>query len=188
MKETEQDIQPGGHSARNTAIGFVLGMLIGGLVDLFTGDFGVATILGMVLGAVIGYRGFDRFYLMEYPPAVVRNLVISGVLFFVSFLGAITLITREIGNFSQLVVAVFPIPPLLFFIYSISHAISTLDEFQRRVQVEAIAIGFGITAAIMIAFGLLGMAGANQPGSMVVLVIMVGSWLLGKVWTRWKYR
>ena len=36
--------------------------------------------------------------------------------------------------------------------------------------------------------GLLGLAGIPQPDWLVVMPIMVGGWLIGKLWIRWQYR
>ncbi len=140
----------------------------------------------MILGALIGYRGPQRIHLMEYPAEVIRNLVISGALFIIVWMGSIYIITHEIGvPFHTLLGSAIP---GFLFIVSLGNAISKLDELQRRIQVEAIAIGFGITALVTITFGLLGLTGTPQPNWMFVTVIMTFSWLAGKLWTRWKYR
>jgi hypothetical protein len=171
----------------NIAIGFIIGLMIGGLIDLFTGDRGIWTVIGMALGSLFGYRGLPRLYLMEYPPKVIRNLVVSGAFFFVIFLGSIYLIDQDIGGAYQTLIALAPTIPLLIFIIVIAKAISSLDELQRRIQVEAIAIGFGLTILLVLAIGLLGLTGIPQPDWLFVSLIMVFSWLVGKLWTRWKY-
>jgi hypothetical protein len=144
-------------------------------------------VIGMALGALFGYRGLPRLYLMEYPPKVIRNLVISGVLFFVIFLGSIYLINHDIGGSYQTLIALAPTIPLFIFILAIAKAIASLDELQRRIQIEAIAIGFGLTVLVSSTIGLLGLTGFPQPDWIFVSVIMVFSWLVGKLWTRWKY-
>jgi len=175
-------------SRENIAIGFVVGMLIGGLFDLYTGERGIGTIIGMIAGAVFGSRGLQRIHLMEYPPRVLRNLAVAGTLFLIFFFGSVYMITHEIGNSFQTILAFAPVIPGFFFIVALGNAISSLDELQRRIQVEAIAIGFGLTALITMTFGLIGLTGTPQPNWMYVTVIMTFSWLAGKLWTRWKYR
>jgi uncharacterized protein YebE (UPF0316 family) len=118
---------------------------------------------------------------------VIRNLVISGVLFFVIFLGSIYLINHDIGGSYQTLIALAPTIPLFIFILAIALAIASLDELQRRIQIEAIAIGFGLTVLVSSTIGLLGLTGFPQPDWIFVSVIMVFSWLVGKLWTRWKY-
>ena len=175
-------------SRENIAIGFVVGMLIGGLFDLYTGEYGIGTIIGMIAGAVFGSRGLQRIHLMEYPPGVLRNLAMAGTLFLIFFVGSVYMINHEIGNSFQTILAFAPLIPGFLFVVALGNAISSLDELQRRIQVEAIAIGFGITALITVTFGLLGLTGTPQPNWMYVTVNMTFSWLAGKLWTRWKYR
>ncbi len=177
-----------GHAGRNSAIGFLMGMLLGGLVDSFTGDYGFATVAGMILGVLIGYRSAGRFHLMEYSPRVVRYLVISGILFFASLLAFFYLIGEQSRSEFSVMVALVPVLFGAFFTAALGYAISTLDELQRRIQVEAIAIGFGITGLIVLAIGLLGLVGMSQPDWLMVIPIMIGAWLVGKLWTRWRYR
>jgi hypothetical protein len=188
MKEGSGQQESDGGSRENVAIGFVVGLLLGGLVDLYTGERGIGTLAGMVLGAVLGARGLPRVYLMEYPPGVIRNLVISGALFAVVFMGAVTLIDRESGGGWRTVLAFAPAAPGLLFAVALGKAIAGLDELQRRIQVEALAIGFGITALVTLTVGLLGLAGTRQPNWMTVPALMTFAWLAGKLWTRWKYR
>lgn len=175
-------------AARNSAIGFVLGMLLGGLVDSFTGDYGLATIAGMILGALIGYRSAARLDLMEYPPHVIRYLVISGALFFASLLAAFYLIDQQRADSSNMAIALFPSLLGALFVLTLGYAISTLDELQRRIQLEAMAVGFGITAVIVLTVGLFGLTGVSQPDWMLLVPIMAVAWLVGKLWTRWRYR
>lgn len=176
------------HAARNSAIGLVLGMLLGGLVDSFTGDYGLATVAGMILGALAGYRSAAPLDLMEYPPRVIRYLALAGVLFFASLLAAFYLIDQQrTGSFSM-AIALFPSLLGALFVLTLGYAISTLDELQRRIQLETIAVGFGITAVIALTVGMLRLAGVPQPDWILLAPIMAVAWLVGKLWTRWRYR
>lgn len=180
------------HARRNAALGFIIGMLLGGLLDLVTGDLGIASVLGMVLGAVlgavIGYRGFNGIDLMEYPPEVVRNLAISGILFLAVLAGAILLISRGASEPLVTLAAVAPLIPGFYFFLSIGRAIGSLDEFQRRLQLEGLAIGFGLALLAVLTYGLLGLTGLPQPSWLWATLVMIFCWLVGKLWVRWKYR
>lgn len=175
-------------SNREKAFGAAIGLLLGAALGEVILDSSLVVIIGMILGALIGYRYMPRIHLMEYPPEVVIRLVASGVAFLFFLMAAIYLLENETMPTFRNVIAIAPaIPGFLFFLF-MADAISRLDELQRRIQVEAIAIGFGISVLITLVYGLLGLAGLPQASWLFVPVILTFSWLVGKLWIRWKYR
>ncbi|NIM93653.1 MAG: hypothetical protein GTO18_08070 [Anaerolineales bacterium] len=188
MNKDHKEVGSRENVRRNTAIGLVVGMMLGGLVDLYTGDLGIATILGMVMGSLFGYYGLQRIHFMEYPRVEILRVVFAGVLFIIVLFATYYLLERENNQLVRSILPFVPALPGIFLVISVGYALSKLDELQRRIQVEAISIGFGITAIVTLTYGLLGLAGIPQPNWMLVLLIMTFSWLIGKLWTRWKYR
>jgi glycerol uptake facilitator-like aquaporin len=188
MREKKENRTSSGRRGRSTAIGFTVGMMLGGLIDAFTGDIGIATILGMVLGSLIGYFINDRVHLMEYPQGTLTRIFIAAIVFIATFTGSVYLLERNIHPNLNAILPFLPALPGLFLIFAIANAISKLDELQRRIQVEAIAIGFGICFIVVITIGMLTLTGMNQPNWLLVPLTMLVGWLIGKLWTRWKYR
>ena len=185
MKMTkDKDERSNREKAFGAAIGLVLGAALGEVIM----DSSLVALIGMVLGAFLGYRFLPQVHLMEYSPEVVIRLVVSGVLFLSTLLAAIYLLDNQATDTFRMLIAIAPaILGFFFFIY-MANAISRLDELQRRIQVEAIAIGFGISVLLTMIYGLLGIAGLPQANWLYVSVMMVFSWLVGKLWIRWKYR
>lgn len=101
----------------------------------------MASVTGMIVGALIGYRSAARFHLMEYSPHVIRFLVISGALFFASLLAFLALYDSLNEGSLGLFAALVPIVTGGLFVLALSYAISSLDELQRRIQTEAIPSG-----------------------------------------------
>ncbi len=73
-------------------------------------------------------------------------------------------------------------------VISIGIAIASLDELQRRIQTEAIAIGFAGTAIFVGGYALFQFAGLSEVNVGLVLFAMSGFWLAGKLRTLWRYR
>jgi hypothetical protein len=169
-------------------IGMIIGSALGAIVGWAIEDVLQGVLIGFLLGAVIGSRGFQGTNLMQYPPHIVRRLIISAVLFFGSLFSSFMLLQEESEGDLSIFFAIAPTILGMFFVYTLGSAIASLDELQRRIQVEAIAIGFGITAVITIGYGLLGFVNIQQANWLYVSFVMVLSWGIGKIWTMWKYK
>jgi hypothetical protein len=183
---TSQD--PSQSRGRNIALGAAFGLLIGGGLDLILGDTGWGLVIGILLGALAGYWIKFPLPAMQYPPHVVRRIVLSAVLFFVFLFGSQWLLNQYIGQSYQVLVALAPSIPATLLGLSIASAIAHLDELQRRIQLEAIGIAFGGSVIITFSYALMIQVGAPEVSWMFVPLLMVLLWGIGKLWTMWKYR
>jgi len=178
-----------GDARRGMLTGMGLGMAIGAAVGLILGDISFGFIIGMVIGAAVGYWRFrDTPIGMRYPPHLVRQLIISGVFYLVTLIGALYLLDNDLNQSVQIVIVLVPTIPGIWFLVSLGRAIASLDELQRCIQLEALGIGFGLSAIVALTYGLLGMVGIPQAGWIYVPVVMVFGWFTGKLWTLWMYR
>ena len=174
--------------SRNIALGAALGLVIGGGIDMLTNDTGWGLVIGILGGAVVGY--FVKFPLpvMEYRQGAMQRILFSAV----AFLGALFLsqwlMGQDLARPYQLAAAGLPAIPGAYLAYAIGSAIAGLDELQRRIQLEAIGIGFGASILAFMTFGLLVQVGVSQVSWMYVPVVMILFWGVGKLWTIWKYR
>jgi TM2 domain-containing membrane protein YozV len=185
-KPVNQDME--NNRRRNIALGAAFGLVIGGAADMLFGDTGWGLVIGVLLGAVIGYWVNFNLPTMEYPPYILRRVTLSGILFFAALLAAQWLLNREISSQYQILIALVPAVPGVLFVISIGSAISQLDELQRRIQLEAISIGFGAAVILFLTYALLVEVGFPEISWMFVPLILVFLWGVGKIWTIWKYR
>ena len=189
MKHKPENQSSQGDARRGMMTGMALGMAIGAAIGLVLGDISWGFIIGMLIGAAVGYWRFrDTPIGMRYPPQLVRQLIISGVMYLVSLIGALYLLETDLDQSVQIIIMLVPAIPGLWFLISIGRSIASMDELQRRIQLEAIAIGFGISAMVALTYGLLGIVGVPQVGWIYVPVVMVFGWFFGKMWTLWRYR
>ena len=174
--------------SRNIAIGASLGLVIGGIIDMLTTDSGWGLAIGILAGALVGY--FVKFPLpvMEYPAYIIRRILVSALLFMGSLFLSQWLLDQDLAQTYQVIAALLPAIPGAFLAYSIGSAIAQLDELQRRIQLEAIGIGFGASLIVSLTYALLVQVGIPQVSWMFVPLVLVLMWGMGKMWTMWKYR
>jgi hypothetical protein len=72
----------------------------------------------------------------------------------------------DLGPGTRTAVAFLPLPPDLLLLAIVLNRIRRLDEFQRRVQLEAVAVGFLATGVAVFAHSYLQKAGAVGPLTM----------------------
>jgi hypothetical protein len=84
-------------------------------------------------------------------------------------------------------IALLPMIPGLFIAMGVVRAILKLDELQRKILLEGIAVSFACTFILVMSFGLLGQAGIPQPNGIYIALFMSALWLAGKLWATRRY-
>ena len=85
-------------------------------------------------------------------------------------------------------VALLPMIPGLYLAFGIVRMTSKIDEMERRILLEAVALSFIVTLILLLSFGLLGLVGVPQPSSINTVFIMCMLLVVGKLWGNWRYR
>ena len=167
------------------ALGVVLWSSLEGLLP-----FPLDLLVGMGTGLLIGYRLGKQPppMLMRYPPGVMQRILIALAAFVLGLFGYLYLLELDLTNMQKQLSSLFAILPAIVFVFMLGSAIGQLDEMQRRIQTEGIAIAFAGTAIVVGIFALLGMAGVPTPNWGLLLVIMTFMWGVGKLWTMWRYK
>ena len=114
-----------------------------------------------------------------------RMVIMSGLVWAAAFIGARLLLEQpELGSTARFVLAFGPSIPFALFLWSAIRAARALDEMQRRVQIEALAFAFGLTALLVATLALLqpaGLATVADFGFVHVLPMMFLFYLGGRV-------
>lgn len=84
-------------------------------------------------------------------------------------------------------VALLPMVPAVFVIIAIIRQLRRLDELQRRIQFEALAISFMGTAFITFGYGFLQLVGFPPVSWFAVWPIMAVLWLAGLWFSKRRY-
>ena len=161
-----------------------------GLLYAYGFEFGiwVGLLGGAFFGAAIGFRISRRPPKMRYPMALLRRMLIAATFMLVASFIYSYLLDQNLTQAQRFWAALLPLVGWAALIGSIGMAIASLDELQRRIQTEAIAIGFAGTAIFVGGYALFQFAGLAEINVGVVLLAMSVMWLIGKFWTLWRYR
>jgi len=94
-----------------------------------------------------------------------RNSIIFALIYGAAYLVATLLLkNRVFGQPVSIIIAVVPIIAFAIFIFKLIKAFSVMDEVQQRVQLEAVVIGFSLTAMLMMILFLLSLCDISNPG------------------------
>jgi len=188
MNTTEQSISIS-EGSKNVITASIAGASMG-LLYAYGFEFGIGIGLatGALFGAAIGFRINRRPLKMRYPMALLRRMLMAAAVFLVTSFGYSYLLDQDLSQPQKLWVAVLPLIGWTILVAIVGLAIASLDELQRRIQTEVIAIAFAGTAICVGGYALFQFSGLAEINVGVVLLFMLVMLLVGKVWTMWKYR
>jgi hypothetical protein len=112
-------------------------------------------------------------------------LIVYSILVYVS----ITILNAgKVHGAERLAVAMLPLlaPPLMA--WAVVRQLRRLDELQRRIQLEALALSFMVTALVTLSYGFLENVGFPALNMVWVWPLMGSFWIIGLLIGRWRYR
>ena len=86
------------------------------------------------------------------------------------------------------VVALLPMVPGVIIALGVVRAIQQLDELERMILLEGMAVSFAFTLVLVLSMGLLGFVGIPQLNGIYIGLVMSVLWLAGKLWMTRKYQ
>jgi len=94
-----------------------------------------------------------------------RNSIIFALIYGATYLPAVWLLKHRVfGQPISIIIAVVPIIAFSIFIFKLIKAFSVMDEVKQRVQLEAVVIGFSLTAMLVMILFLLSLCDISNPG------------------------
>ena len=165
--------------------GATLGLLYSSILE-----FGVVVglLIGALFGLAIGYRIIRNPPKMRYPMYLLRRTLLAAAFLFLTTYVYDILTDQDLSQSQAFLATLLPWSGWIALVVSIGMMIANLDELQRRIQTEAIAIGFAGTAIIVGGYALLQFLGYAKINIGIVILIMSLMWLVGKLWTLWRYK
>ena len=172
----------------NIITGLGTGLVIGLPMGWVENNLLLGAAIGLSFGAVLALVLQRRMGAMRMRPAEFRRLIFSLGLF--GGLWGITMLLPDlIGDRWNKFILLLPLAAGAFMVYAVGKAISTLDEMQRRLQTEAIAIGFGLSFLFILIYGTAGVLfDLPQYNWLFASVSMPFCWAIGKIAMLIRYR
>jgi hypothetical protein len=121
-----------------------------------------------------------RTYLKEFGVAMLAYLIVLAL--------SMAFVNANPGSTWRFVVVLAPVVPALFVVLAVVRHVRRLDELQRRIQLEALALAFPSSALVTFSYGLLQQAGLPPLNWTWVWLVMGSFWLLGTVVAARRYR
>ena len=123
-----------------------------------------------------------RAYVLQFGGAMLAYVVV--------LVASITVL-QQTPHFAapiRAVVAVTPTIPAVFGLLVFVRFLGSMDELQRRIQLDALGFAFGATAILTFAYGLLENAGVPQLRAIWLAPLMVMLWGCGAAVASRRYR
>lgn len=118
-----------------------------------------------------------------------REMIIAGLLYSVVVFAGAYATRLDVPHWVIIVAAILPILPALMMLRAYITFVNGIDEFQRRIQSEAVMIAAGVTAFGTFSYGFLEeWAGFPHLPLIWVLPILIGSWGVALCFVRLRYK
>jgi O-antigen/teichoic acid export membrane protein len=113
---------------------------------------------------------------------------ISMVAYAVVLIISITTIEHGLSPALKLVFALLPLIPIAFVFAAIVRYMSSIDELQRRIQIESLSLAAGITALLAITYGFLETVGLPHLSAWYTYAAVMVAWLIAQPFVARRYR
>lgn len=101
---------------------------------------------------------------------------------------SVYVLNRGIAGPWRIPVALTPIVPIAAVFASIVQLMQNIDELERQIRLEALAIAAGVTAILAITYGFLEVAQFPRPSAWFTYAVVMISWAIATPFVARKYR
>jgi len=119
--------------------------------------------------------------------AYVREFGLAMAAYVVVLLASVSLLER-VDQPVKTLVALVPLVPAVFALMAYLRFLTRMDELGRRIQLEALAFGFGAAGMLTFAYGFLENAGFPRISYTWVFPLMIVLWGIGGAVATRRYR
>jgi hypothetical protein len=185
----KMDLKRGPENAvRRLAAAAVILFTFSFLAGLLAGQVFYGALFGIVLVIIFSRPVSKRLYTMEFANGAMIPVAVSLVLFFALTLVSILLRNQTEDPAVRIAIGLLPALPVAAAALFIGRALGQLDDLQRRIQSEGLAVGFGISIVLAAVYGWLTLFGVPSIGWIYAAPVMALCWVAGKLFSVWRFR
>lgn len=122
----------------------------------------------------------NRRYALEFALSMVAYAVILTA--------SVTVINHGVSPALRLVFALLPLVPIAFVFAAVVRYVGSIDELQRRIHIESLALAAGITALLAITYGFLETVGFPHLSAWYAYAAVMAAWLVSTPFVARRYR
>lgn len=116
------------------------------------------------------------------------RMLAAGAAYVVTLLSAFAIIRAlPEGDPLRIPLALLPVPSILFGVWTFMQYLGSMDELERKIQLEAIGFSIGLTGVVTFTLGLLESAGFPTLSIIWTFPMMVIFWGFGQIIAKRKY-
>lgn len=117
------------------------------------------------------------------------RMLSAGFVYVITLMPAFALIrSLPEGSLWRIPLALLPLPAILFGLWTFLKFLASMDELQRRIQLQAIGFSLGLTGVITFTLGLLESAGFPTLDLIWVFPMMIFLWGIGQAIAMRRYQ
>ncbi len=117
-------------------------------------------------------RDMDEISLDKRNKAAFRRDFLPAVVgYWLALLAVTFLVGDRIDSYGEWVLVALPLIPALWGVRAFTRHLDRVDEYRRLLQLEAMAVGFGVSMVVALTLGFVGLGGvATRSGGWLVVV------------------
>ena len=116
------------------------------------------------------------------------SLIGALVLYTILLVTSIYFLKHGLTGVPRLLVALLPVPAVIGCFIAIVQLVQRVDEFERRILIESLAAGAGVTALVAVTYAFLENAGFPTLTAWWTWATLCSSWLIASFVIRFRYR
>lgn len=122
----------------------------------------------------------NRRYAVEFAISMIAYMVILVV--------SMNAINHGVTPQLKWVFALLPLVPIAFVFAAVVRYVGSIDELQRRILIESLALAAGVTALLGITYGFLEVAGLPRLSAWWAYAAVMVAWIISQPFVARRYR